>query len=103
MKFLCVIASFILIFFTITAIAQNHVLKLDGDGDYVQLPSNIFNDLDESTIEAWVKWEWFGYFSQPFGFGSGEKWSMMAVNNAENSSELRFFIYVQRKVYHLHY
>ena len=76
----------------------NKVLKLDGDGDYVQIPSNIFNDLNETTIEGWGKWEWFGYFSQPFGFGSGEKWNVMAVNNAENRSDLQFFIYLQRKL-----
>jgi len=96
MKFLCVIISLI---FTITATAQNRVLQLDGQGDYVQLPDNIFNDLDEATIECWVKWGEFGYFSQPFGFGSGEKWSVMAANNAEYFSDLQYFIYINMKLY----
>ena len=33
----------------------NHVLELDGTGGYVELPPNIFNDLDEATVEAWVR------------------------------------------------
>ncbi len=83
MEFLCVIASFMFIFFAITASAQNRVLQLDGDGDYIQIPSNIFNDLDEATIEAWAKWERLGMWSQPFGFGSSDEWQIMVVNNCE--------------------
>lgn len=79
--------------------AQNRVLQLDGQGDYVQLPSNIFNNLDEATIEGWVKWEQFRYFSQPFGFGNGEKWRVMAVNNRSYLSDLQYFIYIQMKLY----
>ena len=30
----------------------NHVLELDGDGDYVELPSNIFNELTAATVEG---------------------------------------------------
>ncbi len=85
--------------FALTATAQNRVLELDGQGDYVQLPSNIFNDLSEATVEGWVKWERLGYYSQPFGFGSGEKWRTMVVNNDEYTSDLQFFIYIQMKLY----
>lgn len=48
-KFLCLIVFLIsgLIF------GQNHVLHLDGDGDYVSLPTAII-DSDEFTIEAWA-------------------------------------------------
>ena len=53
MKFLCVIIAFVFIF-AITALAENRVLQLDGQGDYIQLPDNIFNNLDEATIEGWV-------------------------------------------------
>ena len=35
--------------------ATNHILELDGRGGYVELPPNIFNDLDEATVEAWVR------------------------------------------------
>ena len=33
----------------------NRVLELDGNGSYVELPPNIFNDLDEATIQAWIE------------------------------------------------
>ena len=93
MRFLYIVVAFILIFSVITATAQNRVLKLDGDGDYVQFPSNIFNDFDEATIEAWVKWERFGYYSQPFGFGSADKMQIMVVNNELFWRHLQFYIY----------
>ncbi len=49
--------------------ATNRVLDLDGKDSYVELPPNIFNDLDEATVEAWVRWrsfpttEWSRFFS----------------------------------------
>ena len=98
MKYLRVIISFVFIF-AITALAENRVLQLDGQGDYVQLPDNIFNNLDEATIEGWVKWERFGYFSQLFGFGSGAKWRTMVVNNSKYTSGLQYFIYINMKLY----
>ena len=44
--------------FGVKAHAQqtNYVLDLDGDGDYVELPENLLDGLDEYTIEGWVKW-----------------------------------------------
>ena len=71
MKYLSLCFLFILVI-SLSATAQNHVLSLDGDGDYVQLPSDIFNDLDAATIEFWAKWEAFQYYSQPVGFGENE-------------------------------
>ena len=32
--------------------STNRVLDLDGDGDYVRLPSDIFNELDQATVEG---------------------------------------------------
>jgi hypothetical protein len=50
--------------------ATNHVLELDGTGGYVELPPNIFNDLDEATVEAWVRWDDFsGSFKRVFDYG----------------------------------
>ncbi len=74
------------------------MLQLDGKDDYVQLPSDIFNDLSQATVEAWVKWERFGYFSQPLGFGNGEKWRAMAINNNMFGSDLQYFIYDNLKL-----
>jgi hypothetical protein len=42
----------------------NLVLSLNGDGTnsgYVNLPPEIFNDLDEATVEGWVKWASFNH------------------------------------------
>ena len=75
------------------AAAQNRVLQLDGDGDYVRLPSHVFDPLEEATVEAWVKWEGLGYFSQFFAFGSGKTWQAMGLNHWETSPTLQFFIY----------
>jgi len=57
------------LFFT-AADAQNGVLRLDGDGDFVRLPSDIFNSLENATIEAWVRWEDFGHYSHWFSYGT---------------------------------
>lgn len=37
-------------------VRDNHVLDLDGSGAHVVLPPNIFTNLTEGTVEAWVKW-----------------------------------------------
>lgn len=38
----------------------NHVLELDGTVGYAEMPPNIFNDLDQATVEAWVRWDDLG-------------------------------------------
>jgi len=81
--------------------AQNRVLQLDGEGDYVQLPSNVFSDLDEATVESWVKWEEFGYYSQPWGFGSGQTWNVMCLTNREYLNSLQFSIYDKEKLHRI--
>lgn len=47
----------------------NRVLQLDGDGDWVQLPAAAFAGLEQATIEAWVRWADFSYYSQWIAFG----------------------------------
>jgi len=81
--------------------AQNHVLQLDGDGDYVKLPTNAFRNLNESTVESWIKWEEFGYFSQPWGFGSGQTWNVMCLTNQLYSNSLQFFIYEKERLHRI--
>src|SRR5215471_15408365 len=51
--------------------ATNYVLELDGTGGYVELPPNIFNDLEEATVEAWVRWDEFsgGGYKRAFSYG----------------------------------
>jgi len=40
----------------LTTRPANQVLRLDGQGSHVELPPNVFNNLDEATVEGWVKW-----------------------------------------------
>src|SRR5262245_5704822 len=49
--------------------APNRVLELDGKGSYVELPPNMFKDLEDATVEGWVKWARFGGLTKPFNFG----------------------------------
>ncbi len=81
--------------------AQNRVLQLDGGGDYVQLPSSAVQDLDEATVESWVKWEEFGYYSQAWGFGSGQTWNVMCLTTREYSNSLQFFIYERQRLHRI--
>ena len=81
--------------------SPNKVLRLDGDGDYVHLPSNIFNDLEEATVEAWVKWGDFSYYSQWFAFGDGADFHAMGVNHELWLSTPQFFIYDRQRQAHV--
>jgi signal transduction histidine kinase len=84
-----------------SALAQNRVLELDGEGSYVHLPGGLFDSLEEATVEAWVKWEDWAYFSQWFAFGGDEQWQAMGMNHWYNSSDLQFFLYTSREELHV--
>jgi signal transduction histidine kinase/CheY-like chemotaxis protein/ligand-binding sensor domain-containing protein len=71
--------------------AENRVLELDGDGDYVELPPNIFTNLTEATVEVWAKWDAFQGFSRIFDFGAS--WQSMSLFNHEKSADLRYNLY----------
>jgi signal transduction histidine kinase/CheY-like chemotaxis protein/ligand-binding sensor domain-containing protein len=45
------------------------ILDLDGKGSYAELPGGIFKDLEEATVEGWVRWRSFGNWSRFFDFG----------------------------------
>ncbi|MSU61055.1 MAG: LamG domain-containing protein [Pedosphaera sp.] len=49
-----------------SALATRRVLELDGTNSYVELPLGAFTNLDEVTVEGWVKWESFGNYSHFF-------------------------------------
>ena len=74
--------------------AQNRVLELDGNGSYVELPPNIFQNLTEATVEAWAKWDRFNNYSRVFEFGAN--WQSMSVFNHGNTPDLRFNLYPMR-------
>ena len=64
------------------------VLQLDGNDSYVELPSNIFNDLTEATVEGWVKWKSHRKYSRFFDFGN--TWKSMVVSNQAGTDTLYF-------------
>ena len=47
------------------------VLRLTGTNSYVELPTNLLAGATEITLEAWLKWEEFGFYSAAFNFGDG--------------------------------
>ena len=48
------------------------VLRLVEQGSYVEFPPDVFNDLTEATVEAWVKWNAFGNrYQRIFNYGGG--------------------------------
>ncbi len=72
------------------AAVTNHVLDLDGQDSYVELPAGAFTDLTEVTVEGWVKWRSFGDSalgcSRFFDFWLGDRW--LDVQNRMTSPEL---------------
>ena len=77
----------------ISSSAQNRVLELDGDGSYVELPNNIFQNLTEATVEVWARWDRFNTYSRVFEFGAS--WQSMSVFNQASGPDLRFNLYPQ--------
>ncbi len=75
---------------TAVVTSAEHVLSLDGNNSYVELPASIFAGLTEATVEGWVKWSAFGNYSRFFDFG--QRGSSMAVNNPQTSQNLGFEI-----------
>src|SRR5215831_366159 len=73
------------------ATTTNHVLDLDGDGSYVELPSNIFTNLTAATVEGWVKWRRLSGYSRFFEFGRQS--NEAAVFTHDHSPDLRFNLY----------
>jgi len=71
--------------------SSNRVLELDGTGGYVELPPNIFNDLDEATVEAWVRWDDFNGEGKRL-FNYGDALHDMSLLSQYNSTELRFVV-----------
>ncbi len=62
------------------------VLELDGNGSYVELPAGAFTNLDEVTVEGWIKWESFESMSRFFDFTLAG--NSLDVHNYRTSSTL---------------
>jgi signal transduction histidine kinase/ligand-binding sensor domain-containing protein/DNA-binding response OmpR family regulator/protocatechuate 3,4-dioxygenase beta subunit len=72
----------------VAATVLGNVLELDGTNSFVELPSGIFTNLTEATVEGWVKWASFGNYSRFFDFG--KRGQSMAVYNQRTSTTLAF-------------
>src|SRR6266702_4240972 len=71
--------------------STNHVLELDGGGGYVELPPNIFNDLEEATVEAWVRWDEFtNAYKRVFNYGDARR--DFSITSLETGPTLWFVI-----------
>ena len=66
-------------------------LHLDGDGDYVELPMNIFTNLTEATVEVWAKWDAFHHYSRVLDFGA--YFQSMNIFNHAVTSDVRLNLY----------
>jgi len=60
----------LVVFASSSVLAQNKVLSLDGDGDYVQIPASVWFNGD-LTIEAWVYVKEYRSWSRLIDFGNG--------------------------------
>ncbi len=69
----------------------NHVLELDGNGGHVELPPNIFNDLERATVEAWVRWDEFtNVYKRVFNYGDAQR--DFSITSLETGPTLWFVI-----------
>src|SRR5215213_7072782 len=74
-----------------TATFTNRALKLDGTNSYLELPPNIFANLTEATVEAWVRWTEFPAYARVFEFGAG--YQSVSLFNHNTTTDLRFNVY----------
>ena len=67
----------------LTSAATNRVLRLSGTNSYVELPKNVLKGVAEFTLEAWLKWDEFGYWSRAFNYGdgSGTNWAIFCYDH----------------------
>lgn len=68
----------------------NRAARLDSTGSYIQLPSDLCDQLESMTVEGWVKWESFNDKSHFFEFGDTNMG--LAVMNLDTSNELLLVI-----------
>jgi signal transduction histidine kinase/CheY-like chemotaxis protein/ligand-binding sensor domain-containing protein/protocatechuate 3,4-dioxygenase beta subunit len=71
--------------------ADNQVLEFGSGESYVELPSNIFNDLEEATVEGWVRWDRIGHWMRFFDFGKQAQ--TLLIGNRLRTSDLAFEVW----------
>src|SRR6266496_3398847 len=78
--------------------APNRVLELDGNQSYVELPPYAFTNLDEATVECWVKFRRFYDSARVFDFGGTRQ--EMYVGQPGDAPDLKFLIADAARVRH---
>lgn len=78
---------------------SNQVLLLNGKQDAAHLEDQILNGLSECTIEAWIRWDAFNRFAQPWSFGSST--SCVGLNTFSSTSDLQLFAYESSGTLHI--
>ena len=88
-----IFAVFVFVFLcaTHTDAQEMQAIRFDGFGSHVELPSGIFGEEANATIEAWVKWEQFNEWSRVFDFGV--EGNAVVVQNNKKSSQINFRIW----------
>ena len=81
-----------------TDVQGMQAIRFDGYSAYVQLPSGIFDQEENATIEAWVKWEQFNEWSRVFDFG--REGNAVVVQNHKKSPQINFRIWDNKKKEH---
>ena len=71
--------------------AENKVLSLNGLAGHVRLPEQLFEPLEEGTIEFWMKQTDLGYFTTPLWFGRNGH--SIGFNHEGHVRDLKFFYY----------
>jgi concanavalin A-like lectin/glucanase superfamily protein/glycosyl hydrolase family 43 len=69
-----------------------NAVRLNGIGDYVDLPDGILNGLTDFSIATWVDWTGGQTWSRVFDFGTGTAVNMFLTPNAGGAPGLRFAI-----------
>jgi hypothetical protein len=71
--------------------APNHVLQMTGVEPSARIQDDVLNGLTSCTIEAWIKWDDFNQFSQPWSFGDTS--NCIGINVFRSTSNLQLFAY----------
>ena len=71
----------------LTSAATNRVLQLDGQS-YVKLPSDIFDQLHEATVEGWIRWQRLLPAASLFLFGTSGESHMMLGPDKDMATDL---------------
>jgi signal transduction histidine kinase/CheY-like chemotaxis protein/ligand-binding sensor domain-containing protein len=73
----------------LTGPGPNRALILDGKDSFVELPDNVFENLNAATVEAWVKWESFRNEARPWDFGGAGRHTYLTPGTSPGSLLLR--------------